>query len=62
LFAKAPKLVEAINSAYLVTKVAAAIAASFILYIGQKFEINTLIKATAQKFNIVFIKTILAGQ
>jgi len=39
-----------------------AIAASFIPYIGQKFKVNILVKIIAQKFDIVFIKTILASQ
>ena len=57
MLAKIPKLVKAINNAYLITKIVAAIAANPILYIGQKFEINALIKAIAQKFDMVFIKT-----
>ena len=61
MFAKILKLVETINNTYLVTEVTAAIAVSFILYISQKFEVNALVKAMAQKFDTVFIKIILVS-
>jgi len=61
LFAKALKLVETIDSAYLATKVAAAITASPIPRISQKFKVNVLVKIIMQKLDTVFIRIALAS-
>ena len=55
-------MVKARNGAYLAINIAITVAANLIPLIGQKFEVNALIKTTAQKFDPVFTKIALTGQ